>query len=477
MVLGGLIMGAMLNMRVAMTVSMISMVNHTALYEHEHPNSSAKDFFPADYKETGEFFWRNEIQQIIFSGYMVSYTIPQVFTTKWSMKYGLRLSIPFGLALCAISNLLIPVVSYWSWQWVLVMRLLNGLGASAILPSMVSCAEIWMPLSESSRGMAVFQFTSCVINALTPLVSGLLTSIHWKWAFHVPATVSLIICLIWYMIAADDPSSSKLISQKELELICGTANKDENEDEKKSKSKALDEKAQQVKANSALPWYFMFKIKTFYFLSLAMMIFDATCQGFLFLMPTYLNRVLQVPVEDIGLLNFVVQIGTMFCMLWTDPVCAMLQKTCNMGLTMSRRVVVFICMAAVIGTYTYIGLYHDNLTLVISINRFFHQTNDIMLILVTMSQFGADGLSGMVYSMVNTFGNMSVVLSCWAIGRVLDYNGESLECWSWILYSLAFLNLIYFFNFIFFCHSEPVHVKLSTEEKKDKRSVEDGGSR
>ena len=337
MVLGGLIMGAMLNLRLSMAVAMISMVNHTALYEHEHPNSSAKDYFPTDYIEVGEFLWRNEVQQIIFSSYMVTYTIPQVFIAKWSMQYGLRLAMPVSLAVCAISNLLTPFLSYWGWGWALFLRLLNGLGASGILPCMVSVAEIWMPTKEASRGMAVFQFTACMINALTPLFGGLLAAIHWKWAFHIPALISLIICALWYVVAADSPMTSKFISQKELDLIRGYDEKSPN------RAGVVSQKADQVKANSALPWYFMFKIKSFYFLSFAMVLYDATCQGFLFIMPNYLNRILKVPIDHIGYMNFLVQIGTMFCMLWSEPLASVLQGLFKMSLTAARRVVVLIC--------------------------------------------------------------------------------------------------------------------------------------
>lgn len=330
-IVGGLMMGAMLFLRLNITVAMVSMVNKTALYIKEHPNSPPEEYFPADYVETGEFNWNNEVQQIIMTGYMVAYTIPQIFTTRWAMKYGIKNSITLSLAICSIANILSPIMAYWGWQWLLVLRLLNAFGASAILPSMVNAIESWMPYKDSAKGLALFQFTCNIIYCSTPLFSGILTAIHWKWAFHVPGIIGLMIAALWWFVSADNPESSKFTSQKEIDLINGSDTSKQDGGNKK------------VAKRTDLPWYFMFKIKSFYFLTTAWTIYCSTIGGFLFLLPTYLNRVLKVPVEEVGLLNFTVQIGTMFCMLWPGPVSTFLQNKFKMGLTASRRLIVFIC--------------------------------------------------------------------------------------------------------------------------------------
>lgn len=335
-VLGGFVMGWMLLFRFTISMAMISMINKTAIYIKEHPNSTIENYFPPEYVELGEFDWNNEIQQIIMTGYMIAYALPQFFTTRMSIKYGLRTSIPVSLSICSISTILTPYMSYWGWEWVLALRLLNGLGASAILPSMISAIEIWMPSGESAIGLALFQFVSGVINAMIPLISGFLTAHHWKWAFHVPGILGLVLCAIWWIVVADNPASSKYISQSEIDLINEI---DYNIDEAAASGK----KCGKVVQRSDLPWYFVFKIKSFYFLSLALILLDTTVNGFIFILPAYINRVLKVPVEDIGFLNFTVQIGAMFCMLWPTPMTQFLQKKFKMSLTAARNVITFIC--------------------------------------------------------------------------------------------------------------------------------------
>lgn len=465
-VMGGMAMGLMLLLRLTITVSMVSMVNHTALYIKEHPNASLDEYFSPDYVETGDFDWSNEIQQTIISGYMVAYTIPQFFTTRLTMKYGLKYSISLCLVVCALSNLLIPFVSHWGWQWTLALRLLNGVGGSAILPSMMNAIENWMPTKDTARGLALFQFSCNIIYASAPLISGLLTAIHWQYAFHVPAIVTLIFCILWLALVSDRPEDSKFVSQEEVDLINACVELDSS-----GKEKVGGKKTGKVVQRCDLPWYFMFKIVSFYWFSIIWALYCMTMGGFLFLLPTYMNRVLRVPIEEVGMMNFTVQIGGMFCMLWPNPATDFLQRKFSISLSAARRWIVFLTVAIGVVSFVYLGVYHEHLVLTISINRFFLMTNDTIVLATVMSQFGHAGISGLVYSMVNTFGNLATVLFCWAVGRFLDYTGETLECWSYVLYILGAMIMLYFIIYALFCHSRPVQVKLPP-----KKVIEEGGN-
>lgn len=325
-------MGSMLFLRLAIAVPMLSMVNKTAIYLKEHPNSTEEDleeFFPSDYVETGEFVWTNEIQQVIMTGYMVAYSLPQLFTTKLAMQFGIRKSVAISLAICATSNILTPILSYWGWEWCLALRLINAFGASAILPSMVNVIENWMPTHEAPKGLAIFQFVSNFGYVTVPLISGYLTHfLNWKAALYIPGFVGWLICLLWYLISSDTPASSRFLTSKELNYINGTSPDD------------VGKKSDKVEQRTDLPWYFMFKIKSFYPLCIVWALYCSSIGGFLFLLPSYLNRVLQVPVEEVGTLNFTVQIGSLFCMLWPAPAASFLQSKFNLSLTAARRILV-----------------------------------------------------------------------------------------------------------------------------------------
>lgn len=325
----GLAVGLMLLARLALITAMVGMVNHTALYQLEHPNSSAEDFFPEDYVEVGEFVWTNEVQQIVISGYMITYTLPQFFTTRFAMSKGLRISVPVCLSICAASLLLTPLVAYYGWQWVLLLRLANALGASPVLPLMIEAVEKWFPKEDKATGVAIALFSNSLVFVLTPLISGYLASYHWTLTFYVPSGLISVFCIIWYLIVADSPKSSRLISQRELEKLSVSIQHSRGKSE--------------VSESSTYKWYFMFKIPKFYPMTALWMLQSITSGGFLFLIPAYLARILKLPVDQNGFNHFVSHIGCTMCMLWSGPATRLLQGRFDMSVSAARNIVVLCC--------------------------------------------------------------------------------------------------------------------------------------
>lgn len=440
-IIGGTACGCMFLTRFSITVAMLNMVNHTALYEYEHPESDVQDFFEPDYVERGEFMWTNEIQQMIISSYMVTYTIPQFFTTRLANRIGLHLATPISLLICGLSCLLTPISAYYGWVSVLLLRLLNGIGGSAILSTMIDVVERWMPYEKSARGLALLQFISMQLYTVAPLISGYLVTIHWKWAFYFPALVALIVSVIWWLLASDSPDESRYISETELARIKGGK---------------PGEGQQEREARPLLPWYFMFKIKSFYALTITWMLYCSTSGGAIFILPTYFNKVMKLTVDQNGLYIFIINFGCMFSMLWSNPTTEYLQRRFGFTLTSARRLIFFISQLATVITFVYLALTHSNQVLILSINRFFLMNYDTVSTATLMSKYGKEGLSSQVYSMMNTFGCFTMVILCWAVGRFLDYTGESLECWTWIFLIMALLNAIAFIIYALFITSEPV---------------------
>lgn len=333
-VAGGMAMGFMMFLRVSITVTMVSMVNHTQLFINEHPNITDDDLiehFRPGYKEVGEFDWTNEVQEQIITFYMITYTLFQFFTTKLIMRCGLGIGVAVSLAVCAITNVLTPIMAYWGWKWMVLLRLINGCAASGVIPGMINLIESWTPKREQARGVVVYQFTGHILAVIAPLIGGQLASIHWKWAFYVPGITVLVFCLLWFLLVSDNPSSSRLISQHELDLINeGSSDRD-------------DTKAVVEKNTSPVSFYQIFKTSEFYSMSFIWCLYCVTSGGFMFLLPSYLHRVLEVPVDEIGTLTFIAQLGSLFSMLWPNQVADLFVRKFNFSLTSARQVVVFIC--------------------------------------------------------------------------------------------------------------------------------------
>lgn len=99
---------------------------------------------------------------------------------------------------------------------------------------------------------------------------------------------------------------------------------------------------------------------------------------------------------------------------------------------------------------------HSNLVTLVVIHRFFQMTHDTLFLATVMSEFGPHGLSGPVYSILNSLGCVNSTIFCVIVGKFLDYTGETLDCWSWVYVTMVIMNVIYFLIYSLFCPSEPV---------------------
>lgn len=352
--------------------------------------------------------------------------------------------------MCAISCLLTPILAYQGWEYVTLLRLLNGLGASAILPVMVHLIELWMPGRENSLGLSIMLFVQSIVFTLSPLISGYLAEIHWKWAFYVPAIAALIFCIIWPCLVTDFPADCWLVSQQELDHISKLS--DIIGDDKSSSSRDDNEKSQQRSNNSRkgsqdsqiqVSWTKALKVKSFYALVAVWIFYQSSFGSFSFLIPSYMRQVLKVPIMENGMLCFIIQAGCMVSVIWPQPILIFLQCKCGFSLTGARRVVLsfskliptrvqsskdgsvanrrllLVCFV-VITTWLLVAQYHEYQVVLFALNRIFHLSTDTIVTSTIMSQFANTGASSIVYSVINAIGNLSTVFFCMLVGFLLD---------------------------------------------------------
>jgi len=456
--LGGFSLGTMIILRYSITVAILKMVNQTALYMEEHPNKTIDDFLDEGYALGGEFDWDNEIQHMIMSWYMVAYTLPQVPCTKLGIKLGSRLAVPISLMICAIANLLTPVVAYWGWEWVIALRLVNGVGAAAVLPMMLNLIENWMPYDQISLGLTFAQLLQSILTAANPLIAGYLSAIHWSYAFYVPGTATIVFCAIWLTLITDRPDESWLISRKELDLICVCSSGDVKQEEKsKMQGSGGCAKILQLTEQAYQPtWKDVFRIPSFYAFVFMWCFYCSSYSSFVFILPTYLRQFLKIHVSVNGIYCALIQSGCLISILWPHPVLQLLQKRFKLSPTASRRIThAIICLMTAM-TWFYVGLFHDTQLLVLFLNRCFQGSNDIVVTGTLMGNYAKAGLSSLVFSMVNTVGNLSVVFSSTLIGYILDYTGQAVEGWTCIYLALGAAQLLMLLAFVTVIRSEPI---------------------
>lgn len=513
--IAGFSLGCMIFMRLIFTVAILNMVDQTGLYLLEHPNSTMEEYLDQGFPSGGEFLWNNEIQQMIISWYMFAYTIPQVAGTKLALKMGDRYSIPCFLSVCVLSNLLTPMVAQSGWQWVIVLRLLNGLGATAILPIMLTIVERWMPTSEVSLGLTLAQMVQACVNTTQPLISGYLCSIHWSLAFYVSSGVVLLYCFLWLIIMTDSPQESRFLSDRELRVICegqtrnckptiktSTTSRpdrsikvicDKNQalsaveasdesqqieptqqlDTNRTKSATIDpiskkddshitEKPAKLATQTIRQPGFrdLLRLPIIYLYIIMWCLYVGSSSVFQFVMPTYMRQFLKLDIADNGFYCSLIQIGNIISCSWPLFALSFLQaKPFNLSLTASRRILQLLLSSVVALTWLYVACEHKYQLIMFFLNRCFHSSNDVVATGTIMTNFSEAGLTGLAFSLINSVGNLFVVFASSLTGFVLDETNQSVEGWSWIFTVCAGSQLIMMLLFCFFTKSEPIEFK------------------
>ena len=404
---------------------------------------------------------------------MITYTLPQVPTSKLSVQIGCRFSVPISLAICAISSLLTPYSAYMGWQYVVVLRMINGVGASAVLPMLLNLVETWMRYNEISLGLSVGQMVNAFMCTLTPLISGYLSAIHWSLSFYVPGAITLVFCVLWIILVSDSPEQSKFISEKELLHIHSVDTVDaavsarpeaDDKDNNNQPAKAVmsrEEDEQEYKADS---WTQILKVPSFYAYIIMWCFYCSSYSGFTFILPTYMRQFLKIKVAQNGFYCFLIQMGTILSILWPHPLLRMLQNR-GFSITASRIISHFILCSMVAGTWCYVGLAHNSQIFVLFLNRAAHSGNDVIVTGSLMSNYAKAGLSSVAFALVNTVGNLSIVGTSTLIGWALDYTNQSAEGWSWIFCGLGMSQVAFFLMFAIFVDSDPIRFKKSTPQK------------
>lgn len=425
-------------------------------------------------------------------------------TAKLSNMIGCRLSVPISLAICAASTLLTPMAAYMGWKYVVACRLLNGVGASAVLPAMLALIENWMRFEEISLGLSVAQVLNASLTALMPLISGYLTEIHWKQAFYMPGFFTLGFCCLWLVMISDGPETNWLISKRELDYLykceqvvtqncavvsqrnsvksgqdccseeCGAGSCSADKPKDAPGPPCQPDEDSDFDSYKPDSWLQILKVPSFYAYIFVWIFYCSSYSGFVFVLPAYMRQFLKIRVSENGFYCFIIQLGCIVSVVWPHQVLRLLQKCFGLNMTQSRIVCYFLCCSAVAATWIYVGTFHEWQLALLFLNRCMHGANDIIVTGTLMSNYAKAGMSSLVFAMVNTIGNFSITGVSTLIGWWLDKSGSSREGWQIIFTGLSIANMAAFVIYSTCIRSDPIKFrnKRKSGQRRDRFDLE-----
>ncbi|KAI8127992.1 hypothetical protein FF38_10281 [Lucilia cuprina] len=225
-------------MRVNLSVAIVAMVNQTAIpYDNDNGNNNNSsdiimdDTCPMDdvmknktsLLPQGEFVWDEETQGLVLGSFFYGYVLTQVPGGRMAELIGGKLIYGYGVLITALFTLLTPIAAYWNLPFLIVVRVLEGMGEGVTYPAMHAMLAHWIPPLERNKFAAVVYAGSNIGTVISMPLTGWLCSLDfmggWPLAFYLFGIVGIIWFIFWMFLVYDKPSMHPRISRKERVFI------------------------------------------------------------------------------------------------------------------------------------------------------------------------------------------------------------------------------------------------------------------
>jgi len=140
----------------------------------------------------------------VITSYLVSNAIVLPATGWFSQIFGRKRFYMTCVALFAGSSLLCGLAA--SLQWLVIFRIVQGLGGGALQPISQAILLETFPLRRRGMGMAIFGIGVVFAPVIGPTLGGWITDTYtWRWIFFINVPVALLSLLLTQLNIADPP--------------------------------------------------------------------------------------------------------------------------------------------------------------------------------------------------------------------------------------------------------------------------------
>jgi len=214
-------------LRANMSVAILSMVNTT--YQQQHSNTSVAtsscphNAQPDQKTVDGEFDWDEKQQGLVLGSFFYGYIFTQIPGGYLAGKFGSKYLFGLGVLCTSVLTLLTPLAARTSYDLLIALRVVEGLGEGVTFPAMHAMWGRWAPPIERSFLISVTYAGTHFGTVISQSVSGVLCSSDflggWPSVFYVFGGLGVLWCLLWFKFAHSSPQDHPRISEEELEFI------------------------------------------------------------------------------------------------------------------------------------------------------------------------------------------------------------------------------------------------------------------
>ncbi|KAF8568898.1 hypothetical protein P879_02085 [Paragonimus westermani] len=257
---------------------------------------------------TKRFDWSSMEQNTILSSFFYTYFLMQLPAGWASQHIGGKWTFAAGVSFCGLVAVLTPtLVTAGGFTAFLLLRLSQGLFQGLCYPSIHRLAGSWFPPREFACLCGIMHSGYIFGTVLALSCSGYLIKSGiwdgWPLPFYVSGLLAFVWLPAWIIFVSESPSSHPWISTVEKHYIEGSLRNTSHRDQR------------------SLPWRRLFR-STQVWLIMSCFIMDGWSNYTLLVcVPQYMHSVLDVPINENGLLSslpYIAAMGFMYIITFVD---------------------------------------------------------------------------------------------------------------------------------------------------------------
>lgn len=477
-------------MRVNLSVAIVAMVNQTAIphtnttVENDtcpvpptpSPNETLQHFWhqPPPLAE-GEFDWDEAKQGVVLGSFFYGYVLTQVPGGRMAELVGGKRIYGYGVLITAIFTMLTPLAAHWNLPFLVLVRILEGMGEGVTYPAMHAMLAHWIPPLERNKFAAIVYAGSNIGTVVSMPLTGWLCSQSflggWPSAFYIFGLLGMVWFVCWMYLVYDRPSEHPRISRKERAYIERSLQEvrqqqqeqednDNDNDDDEEQDAPLDDRERGQGSRRAqhgadrIPWCSLLGS-----LPLWAILLTQCGQGWAFYtqlteLPTYMNKILHFNIQSNAVLNAIPSLTAWFmgiaCSTLADWMLARRYITQLNSYKLWNTISSVVPSLGLIGI-TYVGCDWVWVTFMLagvgSLGGAVYAGNQMNHIALSPKY------AGTMYGITNSAANICGFLAPFVIGRIINHR-ETLTQWHKVFWLAAGLNIGGNFIYLLFASAD-----------------------
>ncbi|XP_017483551.1 PREDICTED: vesicular glutamate transporter 1, partial [Rhagoletis zephyria] len=168
----------------------------------------------------GDGFDWNEYQQgLVLGSFYWAHWVTQIPGGVLAKRYGTKLVFGLSNAVGCWICFAIPLASYWNYQVLIWLRILQGLVTGLSWPAMHHMTAKWIPPNERSKFVTAYMGSSVGVAAFYPIFGYIMHWTSWEWVYHTCGIIGTMWWLCWLYYVYNTPAEHPRINSSEQRYI------------------------------------------------------------------------------------------------------------------------------------------------------------------------------------------------------------------------------------------------------------------